>query len=416
MTAEILCVGTELLMGQIENTNAQFLSRGLSALGVSLYHQTVVGDNASRLEDAYRLALGRADVVITTGGLGPTMDDITKSVAAKALGKELVLRPEAEKMVQDRFARLGLPMTKNNFRQAMFTKDTIILKNPNGTAPGAIVPRGDGKVIVHLPGPPVELRPMFDNYVAPYLKARSGLVLQSRYIRIFGMGESQVDELLSDLETGGNPTLSPYCSLGEVMLRATAQAETMEAAEALLHPLVEKVKRRLCQVIYMISPEDDGSLGKAAVKAMAEKGLTCTLAESLTGGMTSAALVGVPGASAVLKGSFVTYTEEAKHDMLGVSKELIEKHGVVSHDCARAMAKGAREKMHTHLAVSMTGVAGPGGGTAKTPVGTVFIGVSTKSGEESYELHLVGDRQRVRTLTVLHALNHLRLAAIDFHI
>lgn len=416
MTAEILCVGTELLMGQIENTNAQFLAQRLSALGVSLYHQTVVGDNVARLEEAYRLALSRADVVITTGGLGPTLDDITKSVAAKALGKELVLHPEGERMVRDRFAKLGLPMTENNFRQAMFTPDTMILKNPNGTAPGAIVPSGDGKVIVHLPGPPVELGPMFDNQVAPYLRQRSALVLESRYIRIFGMGESQVDELLSDLETGGNPTLSPYCSLGEVMLRATAQAATKEGAEALLQPLVEKVKGRLGQVIYMVSDHDDGSLAKAAVDAMKEKGLTCTLAESLTGGMAAAALVGVPGASNVLKGSFVTYTEEAKHKMIGVPLELIKKHGVVSHECAKAMAKGAREALSANLSISMTGLAGPGGGGDKTPVGTVFLGLSTPKGEESYELHLIGDRQRVRTLTVLHALNRLRLAAIDFHI
>lgn len=200
MIAEILCVGTELLMGQVLNTNAQFISRRLSALGISQYHQTVVGDNAGRLEDAYRLALSRADVVITSGGLGPTVDDITKRVAAKVAGKELVLRPEAEAMVRERFRQYHHHMTINNMSQAMFTEDTILLLNPNGTAPGAIVPMGEGKTVIHLPGPPVELQPMFRDQVEPWLSRRSGRMLVSRYIRVFGMGEAQADQLLRDLE------------------------------------------------------------------------------------------------------------------------------------------------------------------------------------------------------------------------
>ena len=200
MVAEILCVGTELLMGQVLNTNAQFLSRRLSALGISQYHQDVVGDNAQRLEEAYRLALSRADVVITSGGLGPTVDDITKRVAAKVAGKELVVFPEAEEMVRTRFRQYHKDMTANNMSQAMFTPDSTILLNPNGTAPGAIVPVGEGKVIIHLPGPPFELEPMFVDQVEPYLQARSGHVLVSKYIRIFGMGESDVDQRLHDLE------------------------------------------------------------------------------------------------------------------------------------------------------------------------------------------------------------------------
>ena len=209
MIAEILCVGTELLMGQVLNTNAQFLSRRLSALGVSQYHQTVVGDNADRLEEAYRLALSRADVVITSGGLGPTVDDITKRVAAKVAGKELVLFPQAEEMIRQRFRQYHKNMTPNNMSQAMFTPDTTLLLNAHGTAPGAIVPMGGGKVVIHLPGPPMELQPMWLNQAEPWLQARSGKTLVSRYIRIFGMGESEVDQRLADLETGDNPTLSP---------------------------------------------------------------------------------------------------------------------------------------------------------------------------------------------------------------
>ena len=238
MIAEILCVGTELLMGQVLNTNACFLARRLSALGITQRHQTVVGDNAERLEAAYRLALSRADVVITSGGLGPTVDDITKRVAAKVAGKELVLNPEAEVMLRERFAQFHANMTLNNLSQAMFTPDTTLLPNPNGTAPGAIVPMGEGKVVIHLPGPPSELEPMFRASVEPWLAERSGVQLVSRYIRVFGMGESQVDALLSDLEEQADPTLSPYCSTGEVQLRATAAAPTEAEAVQKLAPLL----------------------------------------------------------------------------------------------------------------------------------------------------------------------------------
>lgn len=213
-------------MGQVTNTNARYISRRLSGLGISQYHQCVVGDNADRLEEAYRLALSRADVVITTGGLGPTVDDITKRISARLAGQELVLRPEAEATLRERFAAMHRDMPLNNLSQAMFTPDTILLDNPNGTAPGAVVPVGEGKVIIHLPGPPREMEPMFRDAVEPWLIAHMGdrRVMRSRYIRIFGMGESRVDELLADLEEGSNPTLSPYCSLGEVQLRATAMA------------------------------------------------------------------------------------------------------------------------------------------------------------------------------------------------
>ena len=272
MIAEILCVGTELLMGQVLNTNAQFISRRLSALGVSQYHQTVVGDNAQRLEDAYRLALSRADVVITSGGLGPTVDDITKRVAAKVAGKELVLFPEAEAAIRERFRQYHREMTANNLSQAMFTPDTTLLPNANGTAPGAIVPMGEGKVVIHLPGPPVELQPMWLDQVEPWLQARSSRVLVSRYIRIFGMGEAEVDLRLSDLEMGGNPTLSPYCSLGEVMLRATASAATPEDALQLLQPLLAEVRSRLGSVVYAIEEDDSGSLAKTAVEALKRRG------------------------------------------------------------------------------------------------------------------------------------------------
>lgn len=404
MIAEILCVGTELLMGQVLNTNAQFLSRRLSALGVAQYHQTVVGDNEQRLEDAYRLALSRADVVITSGGLGPTVDDITKRVAARVAGKELVLFPEAERMVRERFRQYHKDMTLNNMSQAMFTQDTALLLNPNGTAPGAIVPMGEGKVVIHLPGPPCELEPMFRDQVEPWLRARSGQVLVSRYIRIFGMGEAEVDQRLRDLETGENPSLSPYCSLGEVQLRATARAATEAEALALLSPLVEAVRVRLGDVVYAVNPTEDGSLAQAAVAALKAAGMTVATAESLTGGLIAATMVEVPGASEVVKGGFVTYQSVAKTMLLGVPAETIDRCNVVSPEVAVAMAQGARARLGVDVAVSATGLAGPGGGTPERPVGTVYLGVATQAGTYPIRLALTGSRDRIRQLTVKHAL------------
>ena len=407
MIAEILCIGTELLMGQVLNTNAQFLSRRLSALGISQYHQTVVGDNAGRLEAAYRLALSRADVVITSGGLGPTADDITKRIAAKVAGQELVLFPEAEEMIRTRFRQYRKEMTANNLSQAMFTPDTTVLLNPNGTAPGAIVPMGGGKVVIHLPGPPFELEPMFIDQVEPYLLQRSGRALVSRYIRIFGMGEAAVDLQLRDLMAGSNPTLSPYCSLGEVMLRATASAPTKEEAEALLPPLLDEVRARLGDVIYAIDEDDSGSLARVAVDALKARGWTCAACESLTGGMISAALVGVPGASAVVRGGFVTYQTDTKTLLAGVPAEMIERYDVVSAEVAMAMAQGTRERLDVDVAVSATGLAGPDGGTPEKPVGTVFVGIATRAGARVLPLALTGNRERIRTLTVKHALSQL---------
>ena len=408
MIAEILCVGTELLMGQVLNTNAQFISRRLSALGVTQYHQTVVGDNAERLEEAYRTALSRADVVITTGGLGPTVDDITKRVAAKVAGKVLVLRPEAEAMVRERFSQYHKEMTPNNVSQAMFTEDTAVLLNPNGTAPGAIVPMGGGKVVVHLPGPPREMEPMFVDQVEPYLRKRSGKALISRYIRIFGMGEAMVDERLRDLELGGNPSLSPYCSTGEVMLRATASADTEETARAMLEPVVDEVCRRLGDVVYAVDDDDRGSLAKRAVEALKRKGWTVATCESLTGGMIASTLVEVPGASDVVKGGFVTYQSVAKTMLVGVPAETIERYNVVSAEVASAMARGARERLAVDIAVSATGLAGPGGGTEAIPVGTVFLGISTAERTVTIPLRLSGDRARIRELSMKNALDALR--------
>ncbi len=379
MIAEILCVGTELLMGQILNTNARFLSRQLAALGISQYHQTVVGDNAERLEDAYRLALSRADVVITSGGLGPTADDITKRAAARVLGRELVPFPEAEAMVRQRFREYGREMHANNLSQTLFVPGTRLILNPYGTAPGAIVPTGEGKTIIHLPGPPRELEPLFREQVSPWLASLSGRVILSRYIHIFGMGESAVDEKLRDLELGGNPSLSPYCSTGEVMLRLTASGEDAESCRALLRPVEAEVCRRLGDTVYAVEDDDEGSLAKSCAEAFRRRGLTLALLDEATGGLIASELSSAPGADEMLRAALIL---PRAHDTGSASaQEIRTRFGA---DCGLAAIAGDDE---TRI---------------------LFSGAGR---ERSLSLHLTGDVYRVRTLTAKHAL-HLALSVI----
>ncbi len=412
MIAEVLSIGTELLMGQVLNTNAQFLSRRLSALGISQYHQTTVGDNPKRLMEAYETALNRSDIVITSGGLGPTGDDITKKVLADLLGEELIQRPEAVEQMERYYKRLNYALRDNNWKQALFTRDTLILNNPNGTAPGAIVPCekfGLGKVVIHLPGPPYEFEPMFDLSVAPYLQARSGQTLVSRYVRIFGMGESKVDMALKDLMENPSPSLSPYCSLGEVQLRATVLCKTREEGETQLEPLIQEIKTRLGNVVYAVEETDKGSLAKTVMEELKSKSMTVCTCESLTGGMAASEMVSVPGASKVFQGGLVVYNDKEKQTLAGVSAETLEAHGAVSAQCATEMAMGAREKCSASIAVSLTGCAGPHSDDRGTPVGRTYIGIATKEEAYAIEFNFVGSRQRIRTLATLNALNQIRL-------
>ena len=385
MQAEILCVGTELLMGQILNTNAQFIARKLSALGIDLKYQQVVGDNEERLEAAYRLALSRSDIVITSGGLGPTVDDITKRVLARVAGRKMVVFPEAEEMVRRRFAEYHRNMTPNNRNQAMFAEGTRILVNHHGTAPGAIVPLDNGCEVIHLPGPPSELEPMFEESVMPYLEKRSEHVIVSRYIRIFGMGESEVDMRLKDLEAGSNPTLSPYCSLGEVMLRATASAGTHEKAEEILTPLVKEVRRRIGHVIYEISGTDHGGLGETAVTELKARGWTVAVSEDATGGLLASALAEIPESEQIFRGGMVFPCGAG-----------------ICRDTAEERARGIREQMRTDLGISVVGTAVEAG---DVPAGTVYLGISTIKGTRVKQVCLSGGRDRIRKLAVKHALS-----------
>ena len=405
MIAEIVAVGTELLMGQVLNTDAQYIARRLSELGVTLHRQVVVGDNPARIREAIHTAIGRADVVITTGGLGPTADDITKETCAEALGLPMERSPEAEKQVRGWFERNNYPMTENNLRQADFARGAIILENHNGTAPACIVEK-DGKAVINLPGPPRELIPLFTQAVAPYLAKRSGAVIVSRYMRVFGMGESAVESRLHDMmENGQNPTVAPYCSTGEVQLRLTVRVAHESEAAALLDPAEKEIRARLGDVVYAVTDDPEYSMEQALVKALCAAKKTMVTAESCTGGMIASKIVNVSGASDVFLEGCVTYSNAAKMRTLGVKAETLEKYDAVSRETALEMAEGARRRADADYAVSVTGLAGPGGGTPEKPVGTVWLGLSTRNGTQARLLQLHGNRERIRTLAALHAMH-----------
>lgn len=415
-TAEILCVGTELLLGDIINTNAAYLSRKLAELGICVYHQSVVGDSPERLTAALDLALSRSDLVITSGGLGPTYDDLTRETVAAAFG--LPLEPDADILdgIRAYFERMGRTMTQNNERQAMVPRGATVLENTQGTAPGLIVcDQEKNKTVVLLPGPPRELEPMVERSVVPYLRKRSDAVLISKNVYIFGMGESAVEnELRSMMTEGKNPTVAPYCKAGEVRLRVTARAENEQMAAAMCDAAVADIgASRVGACIYAVRDAREGecSMEEVVVKNLIEQGKTVTTAESCTGGLVAKRLTDVAGSSAAVRGGFITYTNEMKA-ALGVSPDTLNTYSEYSEQTAAEMARAARIAAKADIAVSTTGVAGPGGGRADCPVGTVFVGISTPKGERAVRLALSPDRSRdyVRTLAATHALDLIRRA------
>ena len=407
MIAEILSVGTELLMGQIANTDAQFISRRLGELGVTIYRHSTVGDNPARVREALQEALSRSDMVITTGGLGPTEDDLTKEMVAEYFGLEMELHQPSLDALKAFMERFGKKMTPNNLKQAYFPRGCTVMPNACGTAPGCIVEQG-GKTVAVLPGPPMELMDMFDRQLAPYLQARSGQVIRSRFLKIFGLGESNVETLLSDLFHSGNPTLALYCGPGEVTARITARAAAPEKAEAMMQPVYEEILRRVGEAYY--GEGVNRTPADAVLELLKNRGETVTFAESCTGGLLCGAFVDCAGASDCLKESYVTYDNEAKENLLGVKSETLARRDAVSGECAREMALGAARAAGADWAVSVTGIAGPGGGTAEKPVGTVWIGVAHRGAAQAREYHFRGQRQWIRKLSVVNALNQLRLA------
>lgn len=412
MTAEIVAVGTELLMGQIVNADAQYLSRRLQSLGVSVcWHQTV-GDNPARMRQALETALARSDLVITTGGLGPTQDDLTKEIAAEALGLPMRFDEASWAAIRERMGRLGRPVTENNRRQSMFAEGAAILPNACGTAPGCMIVRG-GKTLVQLPGPPQEMQDMFERQVYPRLAAQTGGCIASRYVRIYGPGESQVAQMCARwIESDGEVTVAPYCQTGECQLRVTARGESEAAALAKVMPVVEALRGVLGGAVYEVAETADGSMEEAAGRALVERGLTVATAESCTGGLVAARLVNYPGISAALREAHVTYANEAKVKYCGVREETLAACGAVSAQTAREMAEGLRARSGADIAAATTGIAGPDGGTREKPVGLVYVACACEAGTTVEELHLTGTRARIRELASLCALNLIRLAAL----
>ena len=414
MIAEIVAIGTELLMGQIVNTDAQYLSRRLQSLGISVYYHTTVGDNPQRMRDTIALALSRSDVVITTGGLGPTQDDLSKEMAAELLHLPMRFDEDSWRAIENYFARMGRVCPDNNRKQAMFAEGAVILPNGCGTAPGCMIEK-DGKIVVQLPGPPHEMAEMFDRQVYDRLAERTGGCIASRYIRIYGLGESQVAQMCAEwIEADGEVTVAPYCSLGECQLRVTARGESEQVALEKVLPVVQAITALLGGSVYAVLPTASGSMEEIAGQALTEKNLTVATAESCTGGLVAAKLVNYPGISAALHEAHVTYANEAKIKYCGVKKETLEQYGAVSEQTAREMAQGLRERSGADIAVSTTGIAGPSGGTKDKPVGLVYVGCADAHGVRVEKLTLTGSRERIRNLAALRALDMIRRAAMGY--
>lgn len=414
MTFELLSVGTELLLGSIVNTNAQYLSRRLSELGFNVYYTTVVGDNPERLKAALEIAAGRADAVITTGGLGPTGDDLTKETIAEYCGLKCIMDENSKRRIIERFSRGNMYMPESNFKQAEMPEGCIILQNDNGTAPGAIVETEKCKFVM-LPGPPIEMKPMFDEQVIPYLEKFSDGVIRSKSIRVFGLGESAVDEKLRDLMNNStNPTVAPYAKTGQVELRITAKADTVDKAKAMLVPMQEKIESILGDRVY--GTGIDNSMENVVVEILRERGLKATCAESCTGGLISEKITRIPGSSDCFDCGYVTYSNVQKADMIGVDCDTLKKFGAVSEQTALEMSRGARARSGADIAVSVTGIAGPGGGTEKKPVGLVYISICSKNTHRAFKLKLNGSRENIRERASLHALDLIRRCALGLEL
>ena len=405
-TVELIAIGTELLLGNIANTDAQMLSQELSALGLNVFYHTVVGDNPERLRSIVEIAKSRADIIITTGGLGPTCDDLTKVVLAETFGKKLVLHEPSLQRIQAYYARLNRQMPPNNVQQACLPEGCTVFDNDWGTAPACGF-EAEGKHVILLPGPPRECSALFRHRVRPYLMALSEGIILSRTLKIFGMGESNVELMLRDkMNAMTNPTLAPYAKEGEVELRVTAKAPTETEAEAMLVPEVAELKALLGERVYGV---DVKNLESVVLELLKEKGKTLGTAESCTGGLIAKRLTDIPGASSVFHGGIVSYVNQVKAGVLGVPQEMLEEYGAVSEPVARAMAEGARKTLGSDLAVAVTGVAGPDPDDRGNEVGTVWVAFTDGKETRAQLLHLGSSRTRVRTMAANHALDLVRL-------
>ena len=423
MICEILCVGTELLLGSIVNTNAAFLSRELASIGIFTYHQSVVGDNAGRLKETLALSLSRADVVIITGGLGPTYDDLTKETVAEYFGLKMKMHEESLERLRGFFSQFNREMTPNNEKQAMMPEGCTVFPNNYGTAPALAVQSapdseqgGKGeKIVVMLPGPPREMEPIYREEVKPFLlrqKNKNNIILVSKTLHIFGIGESAVEHKLRDLmQSSENPTIAPYAKEGEVELRVTASGSDEAECLALIAPAVDKIKGEIGEFIY---GTDVKSLQNAVVSKLLEKNLTLATAESCTGGLVGKRITEISGCSSAYLGGIISYDNSVKIKQLNVREETLNKYGAVSEQTALEMCKGAAENLGADIGVSTTGIAGPDGGTDEKPVGLVYVGIYYKSAgiHKAIKLNLSrrmykDEREMIRYIASSHALHEV---------
>ncbi|MED4728102.1 competence/damage-inducible protein A [Aneurinibacillus migulanus] len=402
MKAEIIAVGTELLLGQIANTNAQFLSQKLAEVGIGVYYHTVVGDNADRLYRLIEEAFTRSDLIIFSGGLGPTKDDLTKETVAQAVHRPLVHDETALERIVAYFDRRGVKMTENNRKQALVVEGSKVLPNDHGMAPGMAI-EYKGKYLMMLPGPPRELYPMFTTYGLPYLLSliSDQYVVHSKVLRFFGIGESALEEELIDLIDGqSNPTIAPLAKEGEVTIRLTAKAKSITEAEEMIRVIEQEIEERVGEFIYGY---DDDSLESVLVRKLTEQNETVAFAESITGGLVSHMVTSVPGSSAILKGSIVCYTNDVKHHLLAVPKDVLAEAGAVSEEAARVLAEEVRLRLGSTYGVSITGEAGPTASEDK-PVGLVYIGATDGTQTQIKTFRLSGQRTAIQSRAAKHAI------------
>lgn len=403
---ELISVGTEILLGDILNTDAQYLSIELAKLGISVIHQSTVGDNRERLLSQLDEAAKRSDIIILSGGLGPTPDDLTKEVCCEFFGKKMVLHEPTAEKIKSYFSAKGMEMAQSNLKQAMLPKDCVIFPNDNGTAPGMAIEK-DGIHILVLPGPPRELKPMFQNCALPYLMQFSDRIIVSHNIRTFGIGESSMAEKVSDLFDNENPTVAPYAKDGEALLRVTAMAKTNKDAEKLCKPIIDEIRKRLSGYVYGV---DYTCIEEAVVRMLKEKHLKVATAESCTGGLIAKRITDISGASEIFGCGIVSYANEIKHKVLGVSEDDLERYGAVSEPVAKQMAQGALRVSEADIAVSITGIAGPESDSTNKPVGLIYIGLADKDNVWVKELRTSRkDRSYNRYVGASNALNMIRL-------
>ncbi len=404
MKVEIISVGSELLLGDILNTNSQYLARKMAELGFNLHYQITVGDNEARILDSLKAAFERSDMVITTGGLGPTDDDMTKEVCAKYFGRQLKSDPLALEKIEQSFKDRKISMPANNKKQALYIDGSQILPNDFGSAIGSYLQDQDKHLLI-LPGPPSEMIPMFENQAQPLLKKLQDKTIHSNYINLFGIGESSVNDIIKDLLSLSNPTVAPYAKNLSVRLRVTAASETENTAQVEINKIKEEIYKRLGDYIFA---EGNVSLEETLQKKLEEKKFTLAIAESCTGGLLAAKMVALPGISKTFLQGLVAYSNSAKVKSLGVPEDILIKHGAVSKETALYMARNVALINNADVGISTTGIAGPASDKTEKPVGLVYLGFYVNGKEYWQELNLTGDRNRIREITSLYALDYLR--------